>query len=220
MLAKAGLSGSRNLSLATKRIVSFALKSAALNGPVPMGPKFCVVHCGALAPMQSLNCAFCSTARRRRQKAHTETAHGVLENKADFAAPNFAHFGCVKGEQVSATEPDRAGDDLRRRHRQELHERHHGDALARSALADDAEEFSGCEAESDAIDRENLGATKSENRPELTHLQDRRCGFGSCRQFHSAGIPSPIVRELKEYANVNCNFFENFPNYCLSFGKS
>ena len=30
-----------------------------LEGPVPMGPKFCSVHSCALAPVQSWNCAFC-----------------------------------------------------------------------------------------------------------------------------------------------------------------
>jgi hypothetical protein len=62
------------------------------------------------------------------------------------------------------------GDDLTWRHGDESQQRHHGDALARPGLTDDAEELSPSQVEADTVDGVDDTILGVELGPEVSHL--------------------------------------------------
>ena len=126
-------------------------------------------------------------------------SHRVLEDEPDAGAAHAPQVREVEPDQVFPLEPCPAGDDLRRRHRQELEQRHHGHALARSALAHDPEQLSLAEVEADAVDRVDGAVPGVEAGTDVLDLQDppargrldRRAHRAFMRRNRSAGSCSP-----------------------------
>ena len=128
-------------------------------------------------------------ARRLARKAHVlaqrlhdleadrehgiERRHRILEHEADARAPNLADRGSVQPDEILSLEGDAPRRDLCRRHRQQLHQRHHRDALAGAAFADDDEQFAFVQIETDPVDRVDravLGVEDSLEVPDFEYL--------------------------------------------------
>ena len=81
-----------------------------------------------------------------------ERRHRLLKDHADVAAADRLHLPLGQADQVAAEERDPARFDAGGR-RQQPHDRERRDALARAALADDAERAALLDAKRDIVDR-------------------------------------------------------------------
>ena len=103
--------------------------------------------------------------------------HRVLEDEPDLGTAHVAKPCRVEREQVLAVEQRLARDDLGRRHGEQLEQREHGHALARSALAHHAQQLALVQVEADAVDRvHHATARGSEARAHVSHLEHGRAG--------------------------------------------
>ena len=70
-----------------------------------------------------------------------ERCYWILKNKANVTASNLAQFLLIKFQKVFAVQLRRSRDNLGRRHGKQFHQRHHRDAFAGAAFADNSEKF-------------------------------------------------------------------------------
>src|SRR5205823_8091496 len=85
--------------------------------------------------------------------------------------PDPTHIAVVHLHDVRAVEPERARDDLARRHRDETHERERSHGLAAAGLTDYAERFARRDLERHTIDRADDTVAREELRVKVRDLQ-------------------------------------------------
>jgi hypothetical protein len=82
-----------------------------------------------------------------------ERGHRVLEDHRDLSPTQVSKLLLRHREQVAAVEGGAAARDPARRLRDQAEQRHHGDALARTGLADDADGLTRVDLVADVADR-------------------------------------------------------------------
>jgi hypothetical protein len=100
---------------------------------------------------------------------------GLLEQRSDLAPADRVHLLLRCVQQIGVAEPDGVGIDHRAR-RQQPDQRHCGQALARSRLADDGQRFTRRDLEGHVLqDRDRVGAVECQR--QVVHLQQvsHRC---------------------------------------------
>src|SRR5690606_18717950 len=107
-----------------------------------------------------------------------ERRHRVLEDHGDAVAAHVPHLIVGQIEQVLAVEHDLAADDLAGRAGDQPHHRERCHALARAALADDAERLAAVHVEGDVVDRLDDTVLGFEVRLQITDFEEW------CHTFH------------------------------------
>ncbi len=134
--------------------------------------------------------------------------HRILEDHGDALAPDVASDLVAKADQLLAVEPGRAGDP--RRLRQQPEQRHRRHRLARSGLADDAEDLALVQVEADAA--HGLDETVIGREPDGEVLDDehrlaaRRIGHWRTlvwRGSKASRRPSPMKLMVSAMATMN-----------------
>ena len=114
-----------------------------------------------------------------------QRGHRVLEDHRDLGPAHALHLGLREPHQVAALVQDLAFED-RVRVADQLHDRHHRDALARAGLADDAEHVPGLERERDAVDRAHDAVLGAERHAQVAHVEERLAHVGRIRGSRKA----------------------------------
>ena len=100
-----------------------------------------------------------------------ERGHRVLKNEADLPATYLAHFIVTERKEIAILEQGLTSNDLTRWHGNELQERHHGDAFARTAFTNDAEHLAFGKRESHPIHCVNRAVLGIKTRLEVADLE-------------------------------------------------
>jgi hypothetical protein len=128
--------------------------------PAVLGPAAAQVHLERLGDLKA------------HGEAGVERGHGLLEDHRHVLAGDPPAFGRAEAEQVAAVEGQALGRHLGGPG-QETHERQHGDALARSRLADDADQLALVQGQVDAVDRPERPARGRELDGQVVDLEQR-----------------------------------------------
>ena len=110
---------------------------------------------------------------RPDRQRRVQRGHRILEDHRDLAAAHVLELLLGELREVLPVEHDRAGDDLRRRLRDQAHDRERGHGLPAAGLADDAERLAALDREADAVDRAHDALAGEEVRPQVVDLEQR-----------------------------------------------
>src|SRR5262245_35619509 len=101
-----------------------------------------------------------------------ERGHRLLEDDADVVAAHVPDLPLAHGEQILALESDFARRMLRRRIRQELHDRQRGRRLAGAGFADQSHRFTFRDIEGDAVDRKRFARALAKGDRKVFHVEE------------------------------------------------
>ncbi len=181
------------LSHTARELVGILFRAAARVGDADLAEQFDRPRLGSRARERLVNpdhlgdlASHFEDGVQRRQR--------VLEDHRYFPAPQPAQAGVGCGEQVLAPEHDPSGRKLRRRRRDQAHDRHGRHRLARAGLADDAQRFSGSHLPAHAVDRLHHTVVGVEMHPEVFDGKQR---FG-------VGLSRRAPRGLGDVGRIGC----------------
>src|SRR5690606_27466556 len=148
-----------------------------------------------------------------------ERGHRLLGDEGDVAAAHLAHAAALRRElgegdlerleaRAVVGRPRPAVDDLAAHDAAGLlyqaQDRLHGDALAASALADDADDLALVEVERDAVDGSHDALVELEVRLEVLDRQDRRAGAAASPRVVWPRVVWPRVVWPRRRGRLSC----------------
>ena len=118
-----------------------------------------------------------------------ERCHRLLEDDANFLAPDPPHLLLAQRNEIAALPEDLAGDDPPGRHRDQLEHGECRDGLATAGFADDAEGFAAVYGKIDAIDGMHHAVVRGKMRLQTAYFEQMLhitslCGDRAHRAIH------------------------------------